>query len=103
MVDLAKDALKIIDYGAARHSGDVDKVLSENFEACYNYEYVPPEIFQQIHVGPGTDMWGVGLIIFIMYVCVCVMLCSRAYLPDAASPAEYLSGGSTGNTLYLTL
>ena len=66
MMDLAKDALKIIDYGAARHSGDEDELLSKNFEACCNYEYVPPEIFQQVPVGPGTDVWGVGLIIFIM-------------------------------------
>lgn len=61
MMDVARDTLKIIDYGAARHSGDVDEVLSQSFETCYNYEYVAPEIFQQVLVGPGTDMWGVGL------------------------------------------
>ena len=75
MIDLARDTLKIIDYGAARHSGSQDEVLSHNFETCYNYEYVSPEIFQQAPVGPGTDIWGVGLIMYTMYVpewCVCV-------------------------------
>ncbi len=68
MVDLPSENLKIIDYGASRHSGDVDEVLSQGFETCSNYEYVAPEIFQQVPVGPGTDVWGVGLIIYTMYV-----------------------------------
>ena len=60
------DVLKIVDYGSARHSGDVDEMLSLNYEACYNFIYVAPEVFKQISVTPGTDMWGVGLIIYIM-------------------------------------
>ena len=66
MIDLTADLLKIIDYGAARHSGSVDDILSENFETCFSYEYLAPEIFQHVSVGPGTDMWGVGLIIYTM-------------------------------------
>ena len=66
MVDLPSEHLKIIDYGAARHSGDVDDMLSQSFERCSNYEYVAPEIFRQVPMGPGTDLWGVGLIIYVM-------------------------------------
>ena len=68
MIDLKRDedVLKIIDYGAARHSGDIDDLLSHDFETCYNYEYVPPEIFKQTSLGPGTDLWGVAIIMYIM-------------------------------------
>ena len=66
MVHLARegDIVKLIDYGAARHYGGTDELLTHQFERSYNYEYVPPEVFEQVSVGPGTDVWGVGVIIY---------------------------------------
>lgn len=66
MVDLTSDVLKIIDYGAARHSGDVDSILSQNFETAFKYDYVAPELFQHHTVGSWTDMWGVGIVVYTM-------------------------------------
>ena len=58
--------LKLIDYGAARHSGGTLDTLNGRFESSYKYEYVPPEVFQQVSVGPGTDVWAAGVLMYIM-------------------------------------
>ena len=58
--------LKLIDYGAARHSGGSHDTLNLHFESSYMYEYVPPEVFQQVAAGPGTDIWAVGVILYLM-------------------------------------
>ena len=58
------DILKLIDFGAARHYGDVS--LGLHVEPNCDYQYVAPEVFQQEPLGPGTDMWGVGVIIYTM-------------------------------------
>ena len=60
------DVLKLIDYGAARHSGGTLGTLNNHFESSYKYEYVPPEVFQQVAVGPGTDLWAAGVLIYTM-------------------------------------
>ena len=60
------DVLKLIDYGAARHSGGTLGTLNNHFESSYKYEYVPPEVFQQVAVGPGTDIWAAGVLIYTM-------------------------------------
>ncbi len=68
LVDYSSDSdvVKLVDYGAARHSGREDDMLSLNYEACYHFMYAAPEVFKQITVAAGTDMWGVGLIMYIM-------------------------------------
>ena len=70
MVDLTGDGdvLKIIDYGAARHSGEVDVMLSQNYETCHDFQYMSPESIHRVPVAAGTDIWGVGLLIYIMLV-----------------------------------
>ena len=60
------DVLKLIDYSAARHSGGTLDTLNNHFESSYKYEYVPPEVFQQVAVGPGTDIWAAGVLIYTM-------------------------------------
>ncbi|XP_064404657.1 kalirin-like [Halichondria panicea] len=59
------DVLKLIDFGAARHYGE--ESLTGQLEPCIDYQYLAPEVFKQESIGPGTDVWGVGVIIYIIF------------------------------------
>ncbi len=60
------DLLKLVDYGAARHYGD--EGLTGQLEPSLDYQYLAPEVFQQEPIAPSTDVWGVGVIIYTMWV-----------------------------------
>ena len=48
--------LKLLDYGAARHLHPAPPLTSD-YEAAYSYQYTAPEVFQQLPLEPGTDIW----------------------------------------------
>lgn len=68
--------VKLVDLGAARHwnmsSGGGSTISSSSSllnHACEDpadYQYVAPEVFHQQARHPGTDVWGVGVILFII-------------------------------------
>ncbi len=58
------DVLKLIDFGASRHYG-VESITGQ-LEPSVDYQYMAPEVFRQEPVVPATDVWGVGVIIYIM-------------------------------------
>ena len=60
------DVLKLIDFGASRHYG-VESITGQ-LEPSVDYQYMAPEVFRQEPVVPATDVWGVGVIIYIMWV-----------------------------------
>ncbi len=73
------DVLKLIDFGAARYYGE--ESLTGQLEPCIDYQYLAPEVFKQESIGPGTDVWGVGVIIYIMWVHYCIIIALHYIVP----------------------
>ena len=48
--------LKLLDYGAARHLNPCPPLQSD-YEPAHSYQYSAPEMFQQLPLETGTDIW----------------------------------------------
>lgn len=53
------ETIKLIDFGAARHSGSNKQALplEHSYESPAGYQFLPPEAFQQRPLSPAADMW----------------------------------------------
>ena len=58
-----KETLKLIDFGIARNLG-TRKFISIN--TCGTLEFISPEVLRSTHASPASDMWSVGVILFMM-------------------------------------
>ncbi len=58
-ISASKDTVKLIDYGAARHTwaGEGDIPLHRDYEPTADYQYTPPEVFQAETLEPRSDIW----------------------------------------------
>lgn len=55
--------IKIIDFGLARMTGGRDRIP---ITMCGTPEFISPEVMKCVSAGSGSDMWSIGVIVFMM-------------------------------------
>ena len=59
----SNESLKIIDFGLAKNMGTKDKI---SIRMCGTLEFISPEVMRSSHASYASDMWSVGVIIYLM-------------------------------------
>ena len=57
------ESLKIIDFGLARNMGTKDEI---SINMCGTLEFISPEVMRSSHASYASDMWSVGVIVYMM-------------------------------------
>ena len=61
-----QDKLKIIDFGLARALGPPGTGEMIPINMCGTLEFMSPEVMRCSHASPASDMWSLGVILFMM-------------------------------------
>ena len=59
----SNESLKIIDFGLAKNMGTKDKI---SIRMCGTLEFISPEVMRSSYASYASDMWSVGVIIYLM-------------------------------------
>ena len=59
-----KNRVKITDFGTAKRYGEDEPFSSERGSFVGSADYVSPEVLSETEIGPSSDLWGFGCIVY---------------------------------------